>query len=360
MSELEAYANGAMALGSVILEDSVYKIHMSVDGQDQQLLTWVSSAFNGRPQLRNSIVRYGTSYSLDIYVDRLLDGVYAHAENHDKFSKITLTCTDVVNFRHFLRGVLDYIGVVKYHYGPSVKIAVKANGDRFGEFAKSISQHCKIPFDICNQTLKWSGVNAIDLLEWVYDHSTIHLERKLNVYRGLLWMDGRPLHQPIRLDTADNSHHRLEFWYAKSISYAPAPSKSRLSDAGWDLHIVRKLKEENGVYFYTTGIRVEPPFGYYFEVVGRSSISKTGWMLANSIGVIDPGYNSDIIVALTRTRPDAAEFQLEDSKGTPTPVKLVQIVPRRLYVMKPVEVADLSQTSRGGTGGLGGAQFGLK
>lgn len=41
------------------------------------------------------------------------------------------------------------------------------------------------------------------------------------------------------------------------------------------------------IIMYDTGIAVCPPDGYYTEVVPRSSLSKTGYMLANSVGIID-------------------------------------------------------------------------
>ena len=83
----------------------------------------------------------------------------------------------------------------------------------------------------------------------------------------------------------------MHFLYKRTISDAPAPSKSHPDDAGYDLSIVSKVKDMGGgVALYDTGIAVAPPQGYHFELVGRSSISKTGYMLANNIGIIDAGY----------------------------------------------------------------------
>lgn len=357
MSEHVAYVNGAMALGAILLENHRFKIHMSVEREDEMLLAEVFAILSQYAEERKDFVKRGNSYSLDVWTNKLPEGVEVHSEDCNRFTKITLVCTDTSNFRHFLRGVLDSVGVVRYHYGPIVKIPTRIDDKRLVAFMTSLTQQCKIPFNLRDKNIEWAGANAIDLLSWVYDGATHTLDRTYNVYKELLWMGGRPLRQPTRLDNADNNYHRLGFHFAKSIPYAPAPSKVRTSDAGWDLHLVKKLKEENGVHFYTTGIRVQPPYGYYFEVVGRSSISKTGWMLANNVGVIDPGYTGDIIVALVRTRPDAPEFSLEDSKGNPTPVKLVQMLPKKLVCMKAMEVADLTQTSRADTGGLGSVQF---
>jgi dUTP pyrophosphatase len=136
----------------------------------------------------------------------------------------------------------------------------------------------------------------------------------------------------------------ITFKWSRINDTVPPPSKNRFSDSGFDLHLVSKLKEDNGVHYYDTGIRVEPENGYYFELVGRSSISKTGWMLANNIGIIDASYRGTIIVPLIKVNPDASPLSL--------PLRLVQIIPRPLILMMGTETSDLSNTARG-TGGFG-------
>lgn len=138
----------------------------------------------------------------------------------------------------------------------------------------------------------------------------------------------------------------LSFKWAKADPVAVSPFKAIESDSGHDLTLVKHLKTVNDVYFYDTCIRVEPPDGYYFELVGRSSISKSGWMLANSIGIIDTTYRGNIIVALTRTHAHAPVITL--------PSRLVQIIPKKLHILRPVEVplSEISSTDRG-DGGFG-------
>ncbi len=130
----------------------------------------------------------------------------------------------------------------------------------------------------------------------------------------------------------------------KTREDAIAPTKNRFSDSGYDLTVLSKIKESNGVIYYDTGIAVEPENGYYFEIVGRSSISKTGWMVANNIGIIDASYRGSIIVALVRVNQTADEITL--------PMRLVQMIPRKLIFMEGVEKMSLSDTKRG-TGGFG-------
>jgi dUTP pyrophosphatase len=139
--------------------------------------------------------------------------------------------------------------------------------------------------------------------------------------------------------------NELSFKYIKKCNDAITPSKNHELDTGFDLHIIKKIKEFNNVSYFDTGIIVCPPSGYYFELVGRSSIAKTGWMLANYIGIIDCTYIGTIIVALVKTYPDAIDLEL--------PCKLVQLIPRKLILMTPIESLYFDETDRSDSGGLG-------
>ena len=136
----------------------------------------------------------------------------------------------------------------------------------------------------------------------------------------------------------------LDFLYKKTLPNAVSPQKAHHDDSGFDLVLIKKIKEQNGVIWYDTGIAVQPPKGYYFELVGRSSISKSGWMLANNIGIIDASYRGNIMVAMVRVVEDAPEIEI--------PSRLVQIIPRQLALMNPREVDELTDTLRG-EGGFG-------
>jgi dUTP pyrophosphatase len=92
-------------------------------------------------------------------------------------------------------------------------------------------------------------------------------------------------------------------------------------------------------------LRIKPPYGYYCEIYGRSSISKSGFCVANSVGIIDPGYTGNLMVALTKTDP-LATLSL--------PFKCCQIVFRKhiLPEMEEVSSFDCGETVRQG-GGFG-------
>lgn len=126
------------------------------------------------------------------------------------------------------------------------------------------------------------------------------------------------------------------------------PKRGTEGSAGYDIQLIRLLKKCNDVYFYGTGISVRPPEGYYIDMVPRSSISKTDYILTNSTGVIDADYRGEIIVALRKILPDAEPLEL--------PCKLMQLILRPLVVSDPIvydcDTTILGHTSRG-SGGFG-------
>jgi dUTP pyrophosphatase len=127
------------------------------------------------------------------------------------------------------------------------------------------------------------------------------------------------------------------------------PTKGHPTDAGYDLTIVEKLsKLSENVYLFDTGVRVAPPSGYHVEIVPRSSISKTGWMLANSIGIIDESYRGSIMIALRRI-DHKAPFP-------PLPSRVAQMIVRKTEDVELELVDELSTTERGegGFGSTGG------
>ena len=131
---------------------------------------------------------------------------------------------------------------------------------------------------------------------------------------------------------------------------AVLPQKARGSDVGFDLTIIEKIKDmrpSGCTVLYDTGIQARVPFGHYLEIVPRSSLSKTGWMLANSTGIIDPSYTGNMLVAVARVDPDADTL--------PLPFCGFQLIVRRQEHMEIQEIQpadDDTKTGRG-DGGFG-------
>jgi dUTP pyrophosphatase len=122
------------------------------------------------------------------------------------------------------------------------------------------------------------------------------------------------------------------------------PFKTRVSDSGYDITLIEKIKQTGDVEFYTTGIKIKPIYGFYFDLVPRSSIMKTGYMLANSVGIIDQGYFGEVIAGLIKVDKGAPDLEL--------PARILQIIPRQAFHIEWELVNELPETQRG-EGGFG-------
>ncbi|HEU5075560.1 MAG TPA: hypothetical protein VFU02_15315, partial [Polyangiaceae bacterium] len=104
------------------------------------------------------------------------------------------------------------------------------------------------------------------------------------------------------------------------------------------------VKRFGSTVLYGSGIQVAPPAGWYFDVVPRSSIIKTGYIVANSVGVIDRSYRGEVMVPLVKIDPDAPELVL--------PARVAQMIPRPIVHMQIRAVGSAGTTQRG-SGGFG-------
>jgi dUTP pyrophosphatase len=143
---------------------------------------------------------------------------------------------------------------------------------------------------------------------------------------------------------------------------AVIPSSAFLTDAGYDCVAINdgdpKYDEHSGVLLYVeykTGLACQLPEGYHIELFPRGSVSKTGLILANSIGLVDNAYRGEIVFRYKAPlAPDKQEkgfgaqyyhtsFFPKYNKGD----RIGQIVIRKTYKMKVVEVEELDKTDRG-------------
>jgi deoxyuridine 5'-triphosphate nucleotidohydrolase len=125
---------------------------------------------------------------------------------------------------------------------------------------------------------------------------------------------------------------------------AQLPKKERISDSGYDLTLLYAKTSWGRTVLYGTGLIVEPPLGWYLDVVPRSSIIKRGYILANSVGIIDRSYRGEILVPLIKIDPEAPDLEL--------PARVAQLIPRPIVHFPLHESQELSATERG-AGGFG-------
>jgi dUTP pyrophosphatase len=124
---------------------------------------------------------------------------------------------------------------------------------------------------------------------------------------------------------------------------AVVPTKGTNMSIGFDLtavEIYKKISEKTTLY--NTGIKISPPEGYYVEILPRSSLSKTGYMLSNSVGVIDPDFSDNLLIALTKVDDSLPDIQV--------PFTRCQLVLRKFDFFNMKRISDILDTGRGSFG----------
>jgi dUTPase len=332
-TERKAYLLGLIANYLKVNEE---QINIKIHKNDIQLIKHLSSVFYHQFTIKEDLEN---SISLSINSPQMTDDLSRHLN----IEKDTIQFPDIQNDQlkwDFTRGYFDGSGFLNITNQDTPQATIYSN---YPTILEQVKEFINMPCDIYNNHIKFNSTNSLDFLGRLYKDANIYLHKNYDKFVSTAYWKNKEF----RMDTV--SPKLPSFRYAKTCEEALPPTKNRLSDSGYDLHLMNKIKEKDGVHYYDTCIRVQPEFGYYFDLVGRSSISKTGWTLANNIGIIDCSYSGSIIVALIKTRENAEELSL--------PCKLVQIIPRNLILMEAQEVSDLDETERQASGGLGSGQF---
>jgi dUTP pyrophosphatase len=124
---------------------------------------------------------------------------------------------------------------------------------------------------------------------------------------------------------------------------AVVPSKGTTFSVGYDLTAISVYKKiSQRTTLYNTGVKIVPPQGYYTEIVPRSSLSKTGYMLSNSVGIIDPDFSDNLLIALTKVDDSLPDIQL--------PFTRCQLILRKCEFFNMKEVSNITETGRGSFG----------
>lgn len=126
----------------------------------------------------------------------------------------------------------------------------------------------------------------------------------------------------------------------------PVPEKAHADDSGLDLTVIKVIEKRDNIFFFDTGISVEPPKGYYTELFPRSSIYKTDFIMTNSVGVIDTGYRGILFLPMRYLGKGNGLEEAEKLIGT----RVAQLILKKLEPFV-VEVGEgLSNTERGANG----------
>jgi dUTP pyrophosphatase len=269
-----------------------------------------------------SIYIFGIKYAKNIEVDfnKLNNNFKTDTNNFELIDKIyknnKIQLNNETNKNIFLRGFFDSNGNINNH-----------NISIYSIF-EEIIKYIPTAYSYDDNLIMIKGCNSIEFLDMIYKNANYYNQDNYEKY--------------IKMFNSGLKETNKQFTYYKTIKNAVSPFKARITDSGFDLHIIQKISQKGNLYMYDTGIIVQPTPGIYFDMVPRSSIIKKGFILANSVGIIDQSFIGSIKVALIKIDPDAEELEL--------PLKLVQIIPRQVIQMNAIEVIDKNEiisTTRG-------------
>jgi deoxyuridine 5'-triphosphate nucleotidohydrolase len=217
----------------------------------------------------------------------------------------------------YITGIIDTCSVLEVSNDISLKVYSNQ------ALLKGIQEFVKIPSELYESFLEYRSTNVVDLFGKLIDSYKRYELNQLLQERVL------PVCRVIQKDPD-----------------AVFPFKSRLSDVGYDLTVIRKYKDlTSNTALYDTGIAIDIPFKYYAEIAPRSSLSKSGYMLSNSIGIIDPGYKGNLYIALTKVSSEVPELSF--------PFRCGQLIFKRQVFVNLVETKEELESSTRGDGGYG-------
>lgn len=277
------------------------------------------------PQFSHIEQRNGPTLFIDIPG---LFGKNANTEN----GRIVLTLSDFIfsgnNIYYYLCGQMDRNNIITGIEPPEMSIDAKYADERL---LNAVPQFSKIA-----EKYVISDINCVDIMYRIAEICGIFGRKCMIFLPSLLYRDNARLSM-------------LKMEYKKADPDAKDLRFTNISNAGIDISVIKLLpqkpNEPKNVYMYDTGIIIKPPFGYYFELFPRSSIYKTGYILANSVGVVDASYRGTVRITLIKTDPNMPDLPLPYSMG--------QLVLKKQHYFEAVQVDNIDANTTRGEAGFG-------
>ena len=267
-----------------------------------------------------------TSFTLiDIkYLDDIKEGIKKFNEFSESQKKA------------FVRGLYEYNVFELLTNDVEVDNVIIRKGEYLKDIYEEVMKYVGVPYIIINNSVLKSdnndsesisiheGCSKTDFLGLLYDN----IDDKIS-FKSCNYANDLPKCQVIRVEEG-----------------AIVPYKTHSSDVGYDISVIRKIKDINSrTALYDTGLKIDMEYGYYVEIVPRSSISKTGYILSNNVGIIDNSYRGNILIALTKIADDAIEIEY--------PFKCCQMIVRKQVYVNLSEVKYIQMDTKRNEGGFG-------
>jgi dUTPase len=224
----------------------------------------------------------------------------------------------------FIAGYFDAYGTFTVN-GDSARLAVHSSRPDIIDF---LSKHWKTRTHHVDRIYVF-GYKALDICGKMYASSDFRNQRYELFWDTLNW-------------TPKEGWYKKEvFYYMKLDPKAIPPSKDRVTDTGFDLYAVEMKKCYGNVYEFDTKLAVKPAPGFYFDLVGRSSLPKKGWQFLQGVGIIDKSFQGSIMMHL---------MKLDDREIPKLPFKCAQLVVRRVWHVDWESSNNLGDSDRGAQG----------
>ena len=124
------------------------------------------------------------------------------------------------------------------------------------------------------------------------------------------------------------------------------PKYATKGSAGFDLICPVKTRVFPGeLVKIDMRLKFEIPKGYYLEIVPRSSLAKTGLVLANSVGIIDSDYRQSLFAVLRNLSKTKVIIKGGD--------RILQAILKPVEQVTLKKVNEIEDTTRGGYGSTG-------
>lgn len=132
----------------------------------------------------------------------------------------------------------------------------------------------------------------------------------------------------------------------KTIPMAEDPYRARESDIGWELTLISrtdgKIEDDMGeINYFDTGLRMRPPSGYYVKIIPLEELHKAGYMMMQSVSVINPEDDSNIVIPL---------YKFKETDDIVLPFRAVRAVLCKTEYVQPTKVANLDRNAQPGGG----------
>ena len=229
---------------------------------------------------------------------------------------------NIFQLSDFLLGYLDSYGGIETHDKECFLIFNS-------QISHIIDNLFKIPFENINRFIIFKNTNLIDFLGLLYTNQkeNNYLNDNFSLFKSIINCD-----IPI-----------INIF--KQNNLAPIPTKTNFSDVGFDISIINLHKNINSTTnMYDTGIKLDIPIGYYIEIVPRSSIVKSGYILSNNIGIIDCSYKGNLFICLTKISHDAIDITF--------PFKCCQLILKK-QTFPLLKITDRVHNTKRNDGGFG-------